>query len=108
MAWFAVFDRLHLLAALLPAGFVSCFRPLSDASLLLALSAGADFRTLRVADRTAVTSLFRDVLLAAGGKRRLARPVLEDTELLVSSRAREVLCYGLGLMVLFLVVLLDA
>ena len=43
-----------------------------------------------------------------GGKRRLARPVLEDTELLVSSRAREVLCYGLGLMVLFLVVLLDA
>lgn len=41
MAWFAVFDRLHLLAALLPAGFVSCFRPLSDASLLLALSAGA-------------------------------------------------------------------
>ena len=74
----------------------------------LALSAGADFRTLRVADRTAVTSLFRDVLLAAGGKRRLARPVLEDTELLVSSRAREVLCYGLGLMVLFLVVLLDA
>ena len=74
----------------------------------LALSAGADFRTLRVADRTAVTSLFRDVLLAAGGKRRLARPVLEDTELLVSSRAREVLCYGLGLVVLFLVVLLDA
>ena len=74
----------------------------------LALSAGADFRTLRVADRAAVTSLFRDVLLAAGGKRRLARPVLEDTELLVSSRAREVLCYGLGLMVLFLVVLLDA
>ena len=47
-------------------------------------------------------------MLAAGGKRRLARPVLEDTELLVSSRAREVLCYGLGLMVLFLVVLLDA
>ena len=74
----------------------------------LALSAGADFRTLRVADRAAVTSLFRDVLLAAGGKRRLARPVLEDTELLVSSRAREVLCYGLGLVVLFLVVLLDA
>ena len=53
----------------------------------LALSAGADFRTLRVADRTAVTSLFRDVLLAAGGKRRLARPVLEDTGL-VSSRAK--------------------
>ena len=33
-------------------------------------------------------ALFRDVLLAAGGKRRLARPVLEDTKLLVSSRAR--------------------
>ena len=73
----------------------------------MALSAGADFRTLRVADRTASTSLFRDVLLAAGGKRRLARPVLEDTGSRVVARAG---VYALrpGLVVLFLVVLLDA
>lgn len=71
----------------------------------LALAAGADFRTLRCADRQQVAALFRDVLQAAGEKRRLVRGPAPDDSTLRSARAREVLGYGLGFLVLVGVIL---
>ena len=70
-----------------------------------ALAAGADFRTLRCADRQQVAALFRDVLQAAGEKRRLVRGPAPDDSTLRSARAREVLGYGLGFLVLVGVIL---
>lgn len=71
----------------------------------LALAAGADFRTLQCADRQQVAALFRDVLQAAGEKRRLVRGPAHDDSTLRSARAREVLGYGVGFLVLVGVIL---